>query len=109
METTELHPLPWRKLEKRCGTTNIPDPLILDARGGHVCGAMSSFEVADDIIRAVNCHEELLAACQAVVAGWDASQKTFASVDDPPTIRAARAAIARAAIARATGQEQAAP
>lgn len=67
-------------------------------------GQTHSHADAELICRAVNSHDELLAACKARVADWDSCTAPGAAAEgcpDPHDVALARAAIAKAAGERA--------
>lgn len=109
-ETVEHTPTPWfvctdpqnetwhagRTIgtEERTGGRRVADPCLFDA--DEIAHANAAF-----IVRAVNNHDDLVAALEALI---DVSSEAFASLDEEGlfnseheiTIKAARAAVARA-------------
>jgi hypothetical protein len=107
--SNEQHtPTPW-KVDRfdHLIVSNDPDAVICGVRGQHVTDFVKPAD-AYLIVRAVNAHDELLAACKAWVDYFDALTRNDEPGDELAKIRndfhRARIEATRAAIAKATGE-----
>jgi len=87
----EHTPIPWRRNGHFVETATKPPFAVCDVYGdGQILQ-----EVGDLIVRAVNCHEELVEALEDFLADWDSPNFRTYYIDEAH-VEAARTALAKA-------------